>query len=175
MKTNMAATSYYPRILSHSRRITWTETINGKLQFTVCSKMAKPSSKCFLFNKNSGDQWKGTFRLYRPDPTQATACLVIVLASRIRNSGTILSNVKGHFSPTDQNDRTGIIRDKFVLSACYPHNFTLSGKRSRSLCKITFTANGKRQIGVETVSQNRKWADENIPRQMLQTKLKWCC
>ena len=33
-------------------------------------------------------QWNGTFRLWHTDPTQATARLVIVLASRIQKSGT---------------------------------------------------------------------------------------
>ena len=44
------------------------------------------------------------------DPTQATARLVIVFVSRIRKSGTgtiNLSNGKGHFGPTDRDNRTG--------------------------------------------------------------------
>ena len=43
------------------------------------------------------------------DPTQATVHLVIVLVSRIQKSGTgdhNLSNGKGHFGLTDQDNRT---------------------------------------------------------------------
>ena len=57
----------------------------------------------FPFNKNSKIPCC-------TDPTQATARLVIVLASRIQKTvlgTTILSNGKEHFGPTDRNDQTG--------------------------------------------------------------------
>ena len=63
----------------------------------------------FPFNKNSGLKFlkfyvfNGTVHSGCTDPTQATARLIIVLASRT----TILSNGKEHFGPTDRNDQTG--------------------------------------------------------------------
>ena len=65
------------------------------------------------FIKNSGLKfWKfyvpnGTVHSGCTDSTQATAQLLIVLANSIQTSGTILSNGKEHFSPTDQNELSG--------------------------------------------------------------------
>ena len=69
----------------------------------------------FSFNKNSGLKfWKfyvpnGTAHSGCTDSTQATVCLVIVLVSRIQKrvmGTTILSNGRGHFDPTDRDNRT---------------------------------------------------------------------
>ena len=69
----------------------------------------------FPFNKNSCLKFRqfhvlsGTSHSGCTDPTQAAARFLIVLASRKQRSRTEdnnLSNGKGHFSPTDRNDRT---------------------------------------------------------------------
>ena len=69
----------------------------------------------FSFNKNPRLKLRkfyvpnGTVHYGYTDPTQATARFLIVLASRMQRSRTEdnnLSNGKGHFSPTDRNDRT---------------------------------------------------------------------
>ena len=64
--------------------------------------------KFYKYFGNSTCPFRGTFRL-PTDPTQETARLVIVLVSRIQRywRQTILSNGKGHFGPTDRNNRTG--------------------------------------------------------------------
>ena len=52
----------------------------------------------------------GTVHSGCTDPTQATARLVIVHESRIQKSGTANNNFvswKGHFSPTNRDNRTG--------------------------------------------------------------------
>ena len=54
----------------------------------------------------------GTVHAGCTDLAQATTCfcLVIALVGRTQKSGTgptVFSNEKGHFGPTDRNDRTG--------------------------------------------------------------------
>ena len=77
-----------------------------QFSFTLC---AFHSTKIPVWNVGNSTCQKGRVRYGYTDPTQATARFLIVLASRIQRSRTEdnnLSNGKGHFSPTDRNDRT---------------------------------------------------------------------
>ena len=74
-----------------------------------CTLCAFHSTKIPVWNVGNSTCQKGRVRYGYTDPTQATARFLIVLASRIQRSRTEdnnLSNGKGHFSPTDRNDRT---------------------------------------------------------------------
>ena len=50
--------------------------------------------------------WNGTFRLHRPNPSHSVKLFLYAGYKRAVLGTTILSNGEGHFSSTDQNDKT---------------------------------------------------------------------
>ena len=65
-------------------------------------------------------EWNDTFRLHRPEPSHR-ALAYCVLANRIQRSSTgdnnFVRNEKGHFCPTDRNDRNGQSGPPSLVSA----------------------------------------------------------
>ena len=69
-------------------------------------------------------------------PTKASACLLIVLTSRIQKSGTGNNNFvngKGHFGPTDRNDQIGQSGPPSKLVSNIPVGPNLIGQSSRDV------------------------------------------